>query len=76
MQPSGKLVNPCRFGGYRDDEGRFIPFSHTDAAMWRAWEIGIRMLLRLELNEHGNLEGMLHSNERGLASDKTAGRGD
>ncbi|MGH8604230.1 MAG: hypothetical protein ACREXR_16090 [Gammaproteobacteria bacterium] len=44
--------------------------------MRRAREIGIRMLLRLELNERGNLEGMLHSNERGLASDKTAGRPD
>ncbi|MGH8647278.1 MAG: hypothetical protein ACREX4_23585 [Gammaproteobacteria bacterium] len=74
MQPSGKLVNPCRFGGYRDNAGRFIPFSHADAAMRRAREIGIRMLLRLELNEQGNLEGVLHSNERGLASEKTAGR--
>ncbi len=76
MQPSGKLVNPCRFRGYRDDEGRFIPFSHADAAMRRAWEIGIRMLLRLELNKHGNLEGMLHSNERGLTTNKSGGRAD
>ncbi|MGH8607966.1 MAG: hypothetical protein ACREX9_11255, partial [Gammaproteobacteria bacterium] len=48
----------------------------ADAAMRRAWEIGIRMLLRLELNKQGNLEGMLHSNERGLTTNKSAGGAD
>lgn len=76
MQSSGKLVNPCRFRGYRDDKGRFIPFSHADAAIQRAWQIGIRMLLRLRLNHQGDLEGVLHSNERRLTTKKTAEQAD
>jgi hypothetical protein len=54
------------FKGYRDCDGRFIPFSHAEAVLTRARRLGARILLRLELDSTGELQGMLHTNQRGL----------
>lgn len=56
------------FKGYRDCDGRFIPFSHAEEVLKRARRLGARILLRLELDAKGELQGMLHTNQSGLGS--------
>ncbi|MBT8446384.1 MAG: hypothetical protein KJO38_04490 [Gammaproteobacteria bacterium] len=56
-----------RYPGYTDASGRFVPFSMADEVFERARSLGTRILLRLELNENNELEGMLYTNDRGLS---------
>jgi len=56
-----------RFPGFNDPQGRFIPFSTVDEVFERAREVNARVLLRLVLNDAGELEGLLYTNARGLS---------
>ncbi|MCC7410172.1 MAG: hypothetical protein IT495_00855 [Gammaproteobacteria bacterium] len=49
------------FGGYRDADGRFVPFPVVDEVFDRARRIRTRVLLRLVLTDNGELEGMLYT---------------
>ena len=55
-----------RFHGYRDASGRFVPFDMADEVFTRARALGTRVLLRLNLNDGEELEGMLYTNDDGL----------
>ena len=57
-----------RFAGYMDDDGHFVPFTHADEALQRSRKFGVRTLLRLVLNNNGQLEGMLYTNEKSLTT--------
>jgi hypothetical protein len=56
-----------RYAGYRDSGGRFVPFAMADEVFMRARVLGTRVLLRLTLTEHDELQGMLYTNDTSLA---------
>ncbi len=51
-----------RFSGYRDQDGRFVPFPVVDEVFARARLTRTRVLLRLSLDERGELAGTLYTN--------------
>lgn len=67
MGASPKVMPPpARFGGYRDVNGEFVPFTASDEVFRRARTLGLRVLLRLQLAEEGELQGLFYSHEEGL----------
>lgn len=54
------------YSGFRDLDGRFIPFPEIDKVLRHAQSLGVRTLLRLSLNRHNELEGLLCTNEQSL----------
>jgi hypothetical protein len=54
------------YPGFVDTEGKFVPFSTADEVFKRARRLQTRVLLRLQLNEQGQLEGMLYTHAKGL----------
>ncbi len=54
------------FAGYTDTDGRFVPFALVDEVFGRARRLRTRVLLRLTLQESGQLEGTLYTSERDL----------
>ncbi len=56
----------ARFTGYTDINGDFVPFATSDEVFRRARKLGARVLLRLELNERGELAGLFYTNDEGL----------
>lgn len=56
-----------RFPGFRDPQGRFVPFDVADEVFQRAREMRARVLLRLVLTDSGELQGLLYTNSRGLS---------
>jgi hypothetical protein len=58
---------PARFSGYRDLNGEFVPFTLSDEVFRRARKLGARVLLRLELGEDMQLQGLFYTNDRGLS---------
>ena len=59
---------PARFAGYRDLNGEYIPFETADEVFSRARAIGARVLLRLQLDERQELQGMFYTNDQSLSS--------
>ncbi|MGE0384898.1 MAG: hypothetical protein AB7Q97_09235 [Gammaproteobacteria bacterium] len=49
------------FPGYLDCDGRFVPFPLVDEVFDRARRLRTRILLRLVLNEDGELQGTLYT---------------
>jgi hypothetical protein len=58
----------ARFGGYRDLNGEYIPFSTADEVFSRARAIGARVLLRLELTDMQELRGIFYTNDHSLST--------
>lgn len=54
------------FAGYRDINGDFVPFTTSDEVFRRARKLGTRVLLRLSLEEGGELAGLFYTNDEGL----------
>jgi hypothetical protein len=63
-----RLNRSARFGGYRDLNGEYIPFATADEVFSRARAIGARVLLRLQLNEQHELQGIFYTNDQSLSS--------
>ncbi len=58
----------ARFNGFHDMNGEFVPFVLSDDVFRRANKLGARILLRLELSEKQELQGLFYTNDRGLGS--------
>lgn len=50
----------ARYRGFRDAEGRFVPFGVTDELFRRARSQGVRLLLRLDASRGRELVGTFH----------------
>ncbi|MGH8597323.1 MAG: hypothetical protein ACREXT_11760 [Gammaproteobacteria bacterium] len=57
----------ARYNGYRDMNGEFVPFTLSDEVFRRARKLGARVLLRLELGDNQELQGLFYTNDRGLS---------
>jgi hypothetical protein len=69
MRVSRKIARePARFDGYRDMNGDYVPFTTSDEVFRRARKLGTRVLLRLELGEGGELQGLFYTNDEGLGT--------
>lgn len=69
MRASRKIPRqPARFDGYRDMNGDYVPFATSDEVFRRARKLGTRVLLRLELGEGGELQGLFYTNDEGLGT--------
>ena len=55
-----------RYAGFVDPDGRYVPFEKADEVFARARKLHARVLLRLQINEEGELEGLLYTNAHGL----------
>lgn len=53
-----------RFRGYHDIDGRFVPFPIVDEVFERARRVRTRVLLRLTLDDAGELRGTLYTHGR------------
>ena len=60
-----QLAQQPKYDGYHDLDGRFVPFGVADEVFSRARNHGARVLLRLELNDAGQLQGLLYTNAKG-----------
>ncbi len=56
----------ARFEGYHDLNGEFVPFALSDEVFRRARKLGARVLLRLELSDKEQLQGLFYTNDRSL----------
>lgn len=56
----------ARFNGYHDMNGEFVPFSMSDEVFRRAKKLGARVLLRLELSDSQQLQGLFYTNDKSL----------
>ncbi len=65
---SPSLPQSARFGGYRDLNGEYIPFATADEVFSRARAIGARVLLRLELTDKQELQGIFYTNDQSLSA--------
>jgi hypothetical protein len=61
-----QITESARFPGYKDLNGQFIPFSMADEVFARARAVGARVLLRLELDDNHELQGIFYTNDQGL----------
>ncbi|MEN9727697.1 MAG: hypothetical protein RL434_2063 [Pseudomonadota bacterium] len=69
MKTSRKITRqPARFDGYRDMNGDYVPFTTSDEVFRRARKLGTRVLLRLQLGQGGELEGLFYTNDEGLGT--------
>ena len=50
----------ARYKGFRDGEGRFVPFTLSDEIQRRAHTEGARILLRLDVAQGTELRGSFH----------------
>ncbi len=68
MTASVKFQNQqlTRYQGYRDLNGEFVPFELADEVFERAVRLGTRVLLRLELDDSGELLGTFYTNDQAL----------
>ena len=57
----------ARFTGYQDMNGEFVPFTMSDEVFRRARKLGARVLLRLELSESQELQGLFYTNDSSLS---------
>jgi len=57
----------ARFSGYRDMNGEFVPFTMSDEVFNRARKLGARVLLRLELSDGQESQGLFYTNDRSLS---------
>lgn len=57
----------ARFTGYQDMNGEFVPFTMADEVFRRARKLGARVLLRLELSESQELQGLFYTNDSSLS---------
>ncbi|MBI2801649.1 MAG: hypothetical protein HYX63_15485 [Gammaproteobacteria bacterium] len=58
----------ARFNGYQDMNGEFVPFVMSDEVFRRARKLGARVLLRLELGDNQQLQGLFYTNDRSLSA--------
>lgn len=56
----------ARYNGYYDMNGEFVPFTMADEVFSRARRLGARVLLRLELSESRELQGLFYTNDKSL----------
>ncbi len=56
----------ARFPGYHDMNGEFVPFSMSDEVFRRARKLGARVLLRLQLGDEQQLQGLFYTNDHSL----------
>jgi len=68
MNAAHDLTETISYTGYQDLNGQYIPFETADEVFSRARAIGARVLLRLQLNEHQQLEGIFYTNDQSLCS--------
>ncbi len=68
MNAMHQYCESARFTGYNDLNGQYIPFATADEVFSRARAIGARVLLRLELNERQELQGIFYTNDQSLCS--------
>ncbi len=66
--PVYQLTESAKFAGYQDLNGQYIPFATADEVFSRARAIGARVLLRLELNDAQELQGMFYTNDHSLSN--------
>ena len=57
-----------RYAGFVDPDGRYVPFEMADEVFARARKLHARVLLRLQINEQGELEGLMYTNAHGLGT--------
>ncbi|MSR13372.1 MAG: hypothetical protein EXR86_02190 [Gammaproteobacteria bacterium] len=57
----------ARYNGYHDMNGDFVPFAMSDEVFRRARKLGARVLLRLELGDNQELQGLFYTNDRSLS---------
>ncbi len=57
-----------RYAGFVDPDGHYVPFEMADEVFARARKLHARVLLRLEINEDGKLEGLLYTNAQGIGA--------
>ena len=63
-----RMHQSARFGGYRDLNGEYIPFATADEVFSRARAIGARVLLRLQLTDQHELQGIFYTNDQSLSN--------
>jgi hypothetical protein len=63
-----EYAEATQFAGYRDLNGQYIPFETADEVFSRARAIGARVLLRLELDEAQELQGIFYTNDHSLST--------
>lgn len=68
MNASPQYQLPEGYAGYQDLNGQFIPFETADEVFSRARAIGARVLLRLQLNDNQQLEGIFYTNDKSLSN--------
>lgn len=61
-----------RFPGFHDPEGRFVSFLQLQHCFARARAHNVRVVVRLELTERGELRGRLHARARSKANRSAA----
>ena len=54
------VTKVARYEGFRDDEGRFVPFALADEIQRRAHTEGVRVLLRLDVAGGSELRGSFY----------------
>ena len=68
MNPMYELAEDPSYTGYQDLNGQYIPFETADEVFSRARAIGARVLLRLQLNDAQELEGIFYTNDSSLST--------
>ncbi len=57
-------IRGARYSGYREIDGGYVAFCDADEVFRRAYEAGVRVLLRLRVTDDGELVGVFYT--RGL----------